>query len=704
MPQLDQELEVARVWVRATQCVTLIAFATSHTEKRKVKRKREIARYAELGLMAALLSMHVACAFGASPDSKDDKDDSGFLDEMPVVLSASRLAQPLDEVPAAMTVIDRQMIKESGAWDLSEVFRLVPGMYVAYHADRFYATDSTVAYHGLVTNTKSDRMQVLLDGRSVYSSLYGGVIWSDIPVLLDDVERIEIVRGPDSASFGANSFSGVINIITRHPAETQGQFASITAGNGRGEGVYRFGGKSGGLSYRVSIADRDDQGEDTNIHNPTSTTPIWMVNKYDNKRIQQFNWRSDYQLDATNSFELQAGYNGGPREMGELNDLHSDNKVARNHFEMLHWRKALDQGGELSVQVFNAVESSNGTFIDPTGIYIGVSRTQRNEVEVQHTFSPTASTRVVWGGSVRRDSAYSPYTLGVSTDYLFDTEYFYLRRLFGNAEWRVQPNLTLNLGAMLENNSYTGTNITPRIAANWHVQPEHTLRAGFSTATRTPSIYEMAVWEDAHSPSNDPNLPALRPEHVKSMELGYLGNFSDFNLDVRLFHDEYDELISTKHPEVTHNLNTGSAFSHGIEAQLKWRIDESTKLIYGVSHGKTDSNDVNKVIYSHSLPNTMQSMMLTHRFTPQWNASLMGYSVTQTHFNDTDVDVSAGRYYYIPGTLRFDGRVSYAFELGRTRAELALIMLNMADQHYFEYRHDNEVPGRITRLNLRLDF
>jgi iron complex outermembrane receptor protein len=147
-------------------------------------------------------------------------------------LSASRLSQPINEAPAAVTVIDKQMIKDSGAWDLSEIFRLVPGMYVAYHADPYFSADSTVAYHGMVTTTTSDRMQVLIDGRSVYSGLFGGVNWSDLPIVLADIERIEVIRGPDSASYGANSYLGVINIITsmrRNPAVHRSHFHTATA-------------------------------------------------------------------------------------------------------------------------------------------------------------------------------------------------------------------------------------------------------------------------------------------------------------------------------------------------------------------------------------------------------------------------------------------------------------------------------------------
>ncbi|MBI3285431.1 MAG: TonB-dependent receptor [Burkholderiales bacterium] len=642
---------------------------------------------------------------GCSALAEASRDESLFLDEIPVVLSASRLSQPQNEAPVAVTVIDRQIIRESGAWDLSELFRLVPGMFVAYHADRFYATDSTVAYHGLVTNTKSDRMQVLVDGRSVYSSLYGGVIWSDIPLLLDDIERIEVIRGPASASYGANSFAGVINIITSHPAELQGKFASFSAGNGRKESVLRYGGQAGALSYRLSLGWREDSGEDVQIRNATSQRDIWMVNKFDDKEIQQLNWRADYQFSPVDSLEFQLGYNGGPRQMGELNDLHTDDKRARNHFEMLHWRRALNGGAELSLQMFNAVESSRATFIDEDGSHIGDVRTHRRELEIQHTFAPSAQTRLVWGGSIRKDTAFAPYILGVETEYLFETRPYDLQRLFGSLEWRVRPDLVVNAGAMLEHNSYTGSDLTPRLAANWHVTPGHTLRAGFSQATRSPSTYEKVVEEYWRAPDNRPEIPPLRTERVNSAELGYMGKLGALDLDLRLFNDEFCQLIDVTRPSARYgNLNAGQARIRGAEAQVRWQLSPQTRLIYNIAYGKVKSDNINRVIYSDSMPDTSQSLMLSHHFNTNWNASLLGYRVTQTHFNDTDSNPTQNRAYFIPGNQRWDARLAYRFRIGLSHGEVALVSQNIADARYFEYRHDNEVPGRRTRLNLRLDF
>ena len=124
-------------------------------------------------------------------------EEDYYLKEMPVVLTASRLSQPLSEAPSAMTVIDREMIKASGFRTVPELMQLVPGMYVGY----VDGNTPVLSLHNS-TDQYSRQMQVLIDGRSVYMPPYGGVNWADLPLLIDDIERIEVVRGPSSASHG----------------------------------------------------------------------------------------------------------------------------------------------------------------------------------------------------------------------------------------------------------------------------------------------------------------------------------------------------------------------------------------------------------------------------------------------------------------------------------------------------------------------
>ncbi len=676
-------------------------------------------------LIPGLLGSALLLYAGMTPGAESGFSEDAYLDEMPVVLSVSRLSQRVDDAPAAVTIIDRQMIKDSGAWDLSEVMRLVPGMFVAYHAARYYSSESIVSYHGLMSETISHRMQVLVDGRSVYSPLFGGVVWSDIPVAMDDIERIEVVRGPNAASYGANSFSGVINIITAHSAETLGQHLSLSGGRGREEAVARYGGKNGDLTYRITASLRNDKGEDADINNPDlrgSPTSIWTwtKNKFDDKKIRQLTFRADYQVSLADTLEFQLGYNGGPRQSGEVDGWYAPDKQADNHFEQLHWRRALADGGGLSVQFYHMVESSSAQLIntstDPTKFNArsnGDVILQRDDLEIQHTFAPSTNTRLVWGGSVRRDTTYAPHELGDLGLALgpprpddFETRPFDLSRLFGNLEWRARPELVFNIGAMVENNSYTGTDITPRLAANWHFLPGHTLRTSHSKATRTPSVFEKAWEEYQRVDNNHPSLPVLNPERVHATDIGYLGKFASLDVDFRLFYEEYSSLIADHRNDAANNgnLNSGRATIKGFETQLKWNIGPRTRLIYGLSHADTVSPDVDRIPYTYSVPTNNQSLMLSHSFDSHWRASVTGYQTDETHFDRTDFNISQGRGYFIAPVRRWDSRIAYAFRTGGANGELALIVQNLADARYFEFRHDNQVPGRTAWLNLKLDL
>jgi len=176
--------------------------------------------------------------------------ESDFLDDLPVVLSASRLSQPVSEAPVAVTVIDQEMIHASGFRDIPDLLRLVPGFSVAYTRDNTWAA----GYHGL-GDAFSRRFQVLVDGRSIYSPHYGAVNWTDLPLSIDDIERIEVVRGPDAAIYGANAFAAVINIITKTAAQVAGEFVSLQLGEqGMRGATVRHGGGDGALRYRLTAS------------------------------------------------------------------------------------------------------------------------------------------------------------------------------------------------------------------------------------------------------------------------------------------------------------------------------------------------------------------------------------------------------------------------------------------------------------------
>jgi len=237
---------------------------------------------------AAALGVGLTVAAGGRAAVVSEQD---FFTDMPEVLSVSRLAQPLNETPGAVTVIDREMIRRSGARTVTDLLRLVPGFVVSsfegggrpmatYHAD----------YDGITRH-----LQVFVDGRSVYSSLLAGsAIYGAMAVVLEDVERIEVLRGSNSAAYGANAFLGVVNIVTRHAADSRGGMVSVSVGDTRLlDGVARIGWGDERAVFRITAANRQDQGFE-NIH--------------DSSRVTQLQLRGDLQPTASDDLAVTAGH------------------------------------------------------------------------------------------------------------------------------------------------------------------------------------------------------------------------------------------------------------------------------------------------------------------------------------------------------------------------------------------------------------
>ncbi len=174
-----------------------------------------ILRNARRGAALAPTCLALASLPVAAEHAEQRVSELDYFQELPVVLSVSRLAQPLNEVPGAVTVLDRELIRRSGARDVAEVLRLVPGFLLTY---RNGATPQAVYHSGM--DTYGARMQVYVDGRSVYSSFLLGDTKTGLRgLIIEEIERIEVLRGSNSASYGANAFLGVVNIVTRNAAD-----------------------------------------------------------------------------------------------------------------------------------------------------------------------------------------------------------------------------------------------------------------------------------------------------------------------------------------------------------------------------------------------------------------------------------------------------------------------------------------------------
>jgi len=662
--------------------------------------------------------------------------EEDFLSDLPAVVSATRLRQSLADTPASMTIIDREMIRDSGAWDVADLFRLVPGMYVAYNVDKEVVPGHVVSYHGMA-DPYAKRMQILIDGRSVYTPLFGGPIWSNIPLALDDIERVEVVRGPSAASYGANSFLGVINIITRHPAEVQGKLVSLSGGTPGVDATLRYGGQVGGMDYRTTLQLRDDAGYTRDGEGRYNNGDVHA--RSDNKRIGNLSFRGDYRVNGIDELQLQFGYSGGSRQTGDYpNTNPRRDKDVESVFALARWQRDLGADSQFSLRAYYNRErlaedmsqlvsplfdvTIGGTkYLLPLGVPYPFTQSlahvaERTDVEAQHSFWAGDALRVAWGGSLRLDRVRSLLYLGAE-----DFKSFSQQNLFANAEWRPQPALVFNFGAMLEHNNYVGSKASPRASVNYHLTPTQTLRVTLSRAWRNPVSYEQqgnSRWAFPNSVAPLPNplfyqylygQNNLRPERIDSREIGYLLELSrGGSLDLKYSYDTLSDLIEmytfdccgTAIPGTVRTFgNRSDASIHSFEAQWQQQLDEATRIHFGWSATHivraSGANPADSdYAYDRTASRHSQNMLLSRQLSSTWRASLAAYRIGSVQANAGDS---------LPAYTRWDARLARQFRWHEGEGELALVVQNLGDTQYREFYADN-VWGRRTFLNLRLEF
>ena len=472
----------------------------------------------------------------------DDYSEQSLIQDMPVVLSASRLRQPVSESPNAVTIIDKAMIKASGFRTTADLFRLVPGMYVDYQS----GNEPLVGYRG-ATDALPRRMQVLVDGRSVVMPPFDIVNWGDLPLHIDDIERIEVVRGPAATSYGSNSILGVINIITRDASALKGASISATKGNadnaGISDAVAHLGNAGELLDYRLTLGMRSDNG----FHFPTNYNPVF--DGYNNSSATHFSsLRSNYHPNGTDSFDLQLGYSNGVRATGnpQLTLWPPRNIETNSGYQQFSWLHVLEKGDDLQLHYYHiSYSATDERFSLPiSGVSYWLSEdylAQRHELELQHTVRTSPENRFVWGVAMRDDAVDAPF-LFLTPQSLHES------RLFAHDEWRISPPLLVNIGAMLEDDGMGNRRTSPRLSLNYHITPLHTLRAGVSVAYRNPAFAE----ESSNSRfilgsnlfQNWLSSGGLRPERALSREIGYIGELgAGLSIDVRAYNDQVSDII-----------------------------------------------------------------------------------------------------------------------------------------------------------------
>lgn len=653
-------------------------------------------------------------------------DDGVFFSALPIVASVSRLPQRLEDAPGAVTVIDRAMIRASGARSLHEVFRLVPGFQTFTPSDK----PARVNYHGITDDTDySPRVQVLVDGRSLHSPLFrGGMNWELVPVALEDIERIEVVRGSNTVSYGTNAFLGVINIVTVEPAFAQGLSVSTQRGSGgvRDYSVRGGGGLGEGGAFRLSVQERADDGLDHRDVLPADRD--WR----DSNRSRLFDFRADLQLDARSLLELQIGRVEARQLVGRLSVAADGTAIGPRASDPLRradqsstwvqarWLHALSESADLSLRYTHHVDRLDAGFdvagrpelgrINPNG-----GRGVRHEFEALHTFLPVDSLRMAWGGSWRHDALESATMLHgvgrVSRD---------VGRLFANLEWKPLGWFTGNLGLSHEYDSLAGAHVAPRASASFHIDEQNTVRVGYARAWRTPGTLDYKASQLASNGSIEwAGTPGLPAEGLDSWELGYLGDWRAvrMSLDLRVFHERVSDRIHRIRTVAGGPLTAQAVHElkiRGHELQWKWQPVDATRIVVGHAHIDIDADfstlgrTLHAAAGSHLFGSGAERYFaLSERSAPRRATSLlwmqrlpMGVSLAVARYwvhdikwtRNTDTD----------SYQRTDLRLSYPFSGFARGGEIAYTVQSLNGAHAEERMQ--RIVDRRHWVSLRLDF
>ena len=487
-------------------------------------------RCGRLVAFGALLAAAPVMVFAAEPTQSADLADLSIEELGNIqVTSVSKRAESLSDAPASIFVITGEDIRRSGATTLPEALRLAPNLEVARIDARNYAI-SARGFNGLFAN----KMLVMIDGRTVYTPLFSGVFWDAQDVMLEDVERIEVISGPGGTLWGTNAVNGVINVITRSAKDTQGALLAAGGGNLETGAAMRYGGGSdNGAHYRVygKYSDHDD------TKNGNGAT------LFDGWRRTQAGFRSDWGNTAE-AFTLQ-----GDAYSGDLHQpLTSAITIAGANL-LGRWNRKLSDDSDVRLQVYydHTERDQPSAFkenLDTADVEF------QNAVRFRSAMPLRTPQNVVWGAGYRY--AWDRVDVQNGAGFAFLPGALDLRwgNVFGQDELVLREDLRLTIGMRLENNIYTGTERLPSARLAWKPDASKLVWAAASRAVRAPSRIDR----DFFAPPTPVVIggvstfglgggPDFVSEVAKVYEVGYRAQPAPtVSYSVTAFYSDYDRL------------------------------------------------------------------------------------------------------------------------------------------------------------------
>lgn len=650
----------------------------------------------------------------SAPESLLDLSIEELMD-VPIAVSAARREQKTSETSAPVSIITAEDIHHSGLTTIPEILQFAPGVDVRRLDRQRYA----VGVRGLL-GTFSDRTLVLIDGRPATDPIYGTMHWENLPVLVEDIERIEIVRGPGGAAWGANAFTGVINIITKKPDQCAGGLVSTTL-NGFGDTFthLRYGDTEGPWSWKVSagyedVEDSDAAGAGKYVSGMPGLNALMGFDSFaasDWGRYWRFDTRVDYRVDEQTRWSLGAAHSSG-REgdfefLGNFPRRDIVTEYTRLFVRMDH---QFDEDTTAYIQWFGDYWDSQRRVITDRATYL------ENDLEGQITFKPADQHTASLGGNVRWDRIRT-HNHSSTNEFVFDREEYdeYWAGLFLIDRWALTERLTLEGQMRLDHYSATTTDWSTRLTALYALdEPQnHIVRASFARAFRSPNV-AIRRGSARYLSAGPFDLFVTRPhagytlenEGTHSVEAGYTGQLTkSLSVDVDTYYQRMERLIGVTNVTDAFGVTTSTfdnvdgADSWGGETALTWQ-HKLGKLSAWYAHNALTTDQLGQV--TRSLTPAQHKIGFTGRWTldKDWtfNTNYVFQSAIHTHGTSAK---DPSRFH------RLDLTVSRAFAQGRGEVMLGVTdVLNETTDPVFDTGNFTalETPGRTFFARLQLQF
>ncbi|MGR9053267.1 MAG: TonB-dependent receptor plug domain-containing protein, partial [Gammaproteobacteria bacterium] len=608
------------------------------------------------------------------------------------VTSVSKKAQSLNDAAAAIYVITHEDIKRSGVTSIPEALRMAPGLDVA----RIDANKWAVSARGF-NGRFANKLLVLIDGRNAYTRFFAGVYWENQDVMLEDIERIEIIRGPGASLWGANAVNGVINIITKHSSDTQGALLGVGGGTEeQGFGAFRYGGRLAEDTTGRVYAKGFKHDENT-LPSGADGGDAWDK--------MQGGFRIDSKVDPRDDLTVQ----------GDLFYSSINQQVAFPQavfpFNSIETDKVMSYGGNLLGRIQHTFsptsEYSLQFYYDYYNRKDALGREGRNtlDLDFQHRFLTLGWHEIVWGFGYRyshddfKDGRLLTLTPDSRNDQLVNAFVQDEMTLIDNTLW-------LTLGTKFEHNDYSGFEVQPTAKIMWAPHLQHRLWASVSRAVRTPSRAEQnlrlsqgVIPPQQVSPGtfSPPVLlflqgsTAFDSEQVIAYEIGYRTTFiRDMSFDVTAFYNDYVDLRSAVLTDPVFNGvafdrsislgNDNAAKTYGFEISSVWQMLDWWRWDANYSLLKTDMNatalrDIGK--------SPEQRMSLRSSMTLDKNVDLdFWFRYVDANFSISSL--TPGR---IKPYLTLDARLAWR---PVRSVELSLVGQNLLQSSHLEYRQETQ--------------